>query len=134
MTMKLSDKELDLEPIEWDPPVTSIAAATARKPARAPDPARPGAAIDAASGTIPSPKAPVLNVRDRYIAARFSPLASCGADLENVERVIEGARLYFDELETDRALPLLGLAVEQCPDTDKLRHRRPPYALLPGRS
>lgn len=54
-------------------------------------------------------------IRDRYIATRFSGVASCSTDLESSERVIKSARLYFEEERNDAALELLELAIEECP-------------------
>jgi hypothetical protein len=71
-----------------------------------------------------------LSIRDQYIADRFPGLAQSGEDLEDVALVIEGARLYFDEGKTDRALELLDLAIEQCPFDEPLRLARLEIAFL----
>jgi len=60
-------------------------------------------------------------IRDRYIAARFPCTAQSSADLENAERMIKAARLFFEELQPDRAMELLSLAIEQCPEVESLR-------------
>lgn len=118
MTAKFSVKPKDLEPLEWDAPVMSIF----------PAPARQGVVSSDARGVFA--KLPPQSVRDRYIAARFPGVARCGADLEAVARVIEGARRYFDERKTDRALELLDLAIEQCPRDEPLRLARLEIAFL----
>jgi hypothetical protein len=101
----------DHEPLEWDAPLSALPPMAALRP-------------------VPSPIAPHPGVRDRYIAARFSGLAHCGADLEKVALVVEGARLYFDEHKTDRALELLDLAIKQCPLSEPLRLARLELAFL----
>jgi hypothetical protein len=73
---------------------------------------------------------PPPGIRDRYIAARFPGLARCGEDLEKVELVIEGARVYFDEGKTDLALEMLDLAIGQCPFSRPLRLARLGIAFL----
>jgi hypothetical protein len=110
----------ELEPLEWEAPVTSISRASAR-PASLPREAR---------GPSPALAAPPPSTRDRYVAARFPGLARCGADLEKVALVIEAARLYFDERKTDRALELLDLAIGQCPFDETLRLARLEIAFL----
>jgi hypothetical protein len=50
--------------------------------------------------------------------------------LEAVALIIGGARLYFDEGKSDRALELLDLAVEQCPFDEPLRLARLEIAFL----
>jgi len=60
-------------------------------------------------------------IRDRYIAARFPCTAQSSTDLENSERMIKAARLFFEEEQSDRAMELLSLAIEQCPTVESLR-------------
>jgi hypothetical protein len=52
-------------------------------------------------------------IRDRYISARFPGVARSAADLENPDRVVKSARLYFEDGQTDMALELLDVAIEQ---------------------
>ena len=52
-------------------------------------------------------------IRDRYIGARFPGVARAAADLENPERVVKAARLYFEDGQADTALELLDVAIEQ---------------------
>lgn len=52
-------------------------------------------------------------IRDRYIGARFPGVARAAADLENPERVVKTARLYFEDGQADTALELLDVAIEQ---------------------
>ncbi len=54
-------------------------------------------------------------LRDRYLAARFPGVARTVADLTETERVIQSARLYFEDRRLDRAIELLSLAIRQCP-------------------
>lgn len=82
----------------------------------------------ARSGDPAAPAPP--GIRDHYIADRFPGLAECGGDLEQVARVIEGARLYFEEHKSDRALELLDLAIQQCPSDEPLRLARLEIAFL----
>lgn len=72
----------------------------------------------------------VPGIRDLYIAARFPGVARAGLQLENVARVIEGARLLFEDREPARALELLDLAVEQSPNNEPLRLARLEIAFL----
>ena len=53
-------------------------------------------------------------LRDRYLAARFPGVARTVADLKATERVIQAARLYFEERKLDRAIDS-SLAIAQCP-------------------
>ena len=69
-------------------------------------------------------------IRDRYLAARFPGAARTAADLQQTERVIQSARLYFEERKLDRAIELLGLAIEQCPGEEALRLARLEIAFL----
>jgi hypothetical protein len=104
------------EPLQWDPPLERTVAT----------PANLRAASGLMSGTLEVPP----NVRDHYIADRFPGLMECGEDLQEVARVIGGARLYFDEGKTDRALELLDLAIEQSPFDEPLRLARLEIAFL----
>jgi hypothetical protein len=52
-------------------------------------------------------------IRDRYIGARFPGVARSAADLENPQRVVKAARLYFEDGQSDTALELLDVAIEQ---------------------
>ena len=60
-------------------------------------------------------------IRDRYIEARFPGVAKASADLEDAEKVIKAARLYFDEYKFNRALELLELAIMQSPGEELFR-------------
>ena len=55
----------------------------------------------------------LTRIRDRYISARFPGVARCAADLESSERMIKAARLYFEDGQSDTALELLDVAIEQ---------------------
>jgi hypothetical protein len=52
-------------------------------------------------------------IRDRYIGARFPGVARSAADLENPDRVVKAARLYFEDGQSESALELLDVAIEQ---------------------
>jgi hypothetical protein len=121
MASKFSEDPRD-EPFEWDAPVSSISPPSAGHALASRD------ARDAREAQRPA--VPPLGIRDHYIADRFPGLAHCGGDLEDVARIIAGARLYFDEGKTDRALELLDLAVEQCPCDEPLRLARLEIAFL----
>ena len=54
-------------------------------------------------------------IRDRYISARFPTVARSAADLDQGERMIKAARLYFEEDRAEAALELLELSIEQNP-------------------
>jgi hypothetical protein len=90
--------------LTWDRPVSS-------KPSSAPQAAR----------AISSDLILQRKLRDRYIAARFPCTAQSSADLENPDRMIKAARLFFEEQQPDRAMELLSLAIEQCPAVESLR-------------
>ncbi|MEO5691984.1 MAG: hypothetical protein ABIQ72_02570 [Usitatibacter sp.] len=60
-------------------------------------------------------------MRDRYIEARFPGVAASSADLEQTERMIKGARHYFEEEKYDNAHELLEMAIEQTPAEPALR-------------
>jgi hypothetical protein len=62
-----------------------------------------------------------LRIRDRYIGARFPGVARGGADLEHAERVIQAARLYFEDGQAHTALELLELAIAQAPREPAMR-------------
>jgi hypothetical protein len=115
MTSKFPQQARELEPLEWDVPAASGSATATRS----------GVALREVSTRATSP-----SIRDHYIAARFPALARCGADLENVGLVMAGARRYFDERKTDRALELLDLAIEQCPLDEPLQLARLGIAYL----
>lgn len=59
-------------------------------------------------------------IRDRYIAARFPALARGGAGLSEVAAVVKAARLHFEDQQPDLALELLGLAIEEAPESEAL--------------
>jgi hypothetical protein len=118
MTPRLSEKARQHEPFEWDAPVAVIF------------PSSTGHAVLRDVRPTPSSKVALASIRDRYIATRFPGLARCGEDLEDVGLVIGGARLYFDEGKTDRALELLDLAIEQCPFDEPCRLARLEVAFL----
>lgn len=69
-------------------------------------------------------------LRDRYIAIRFPGVAQSSADLQDAERVIKGARLYFEEQKFDRADELLDLAIGQAGSAKMLRLARLELAYL----
>ena len=52
-------------------------------------------------------------IRDRYIGARFPGVARSAADLEKPDRVVKSARLYFEDGQSETALELLDVAIEQ---------------------
>ena len=52
-------------------------------------------------------------IRDRYIGARFPGVARSSADLEKPDRVVKSARLYFEDGQSETALELLDIAIEQ---------------------
>ena len=108
------------ERFEWDAPVAGATLRTARDAGAVPP--------ELAAALSPAPSA--ANVRDQYIATRFPGLAQSGTDLEDAAAIIAGARLYFDEGKTDRALELLDLAIEQCPFDEPLRLARLEIAFL----
>ena len=89
-------RSVDLRPIEWNGDERA--------------PARP------VGDTIAEPNPGEANcrrIRDRYVAARFPGVAKCAADLEDADRVIKAARLYFGDGAVDTALELLDLAIAQ---------------------
>jgi hypothetical protein len=122
MTAKNPESQNHAEPFEWDDPLESIS------------PSSEGHALASrtARDARGKPGASVLppGVRDHYIADRFPGLAQNGGDLEEIARIIAGARLYFEERKTDRALELLDLAIEQCPFDEPLRLARLEIAFL----
>jgi hypothetical protein len=120
MTSTFSDRAADQKPFEWDPPVASGSASLVGH----------ALLLSEAQGASPDPKGLAPTVRDHYIADRFPGLAQCGGDLQEVALIIGGARLYFDEGKTDRALELLDLAIEQCPFDEPLRLARLEIAFL----
>lgn len=77
---------------------------------------------EAASARDPSNYDPVRRrIRDRYISVRFAGVARGSGDLENPARVMKAARLAFDEGETETALELLALAIDQNAGEPQLR-------------
>jgi hypothetical protein len=107
------------EPPAWDEPVAWVSLSPENQAMVSGD-------RDAAGHARPAPP----GIRDQYIADRFPGVARCGADLENVALVVAGARLYFDEGKTDRALELLDLAVQQRPFDEPFRLARLEIAYL----
>ena len=74
----------------------------------------PAVIEDAAAEEIPMVgDARCRRIRDRYIGARFPGVARSAADLENPDRVVKSARLYFEDGQADMALELLDVAIEQ---------------------
>jgi hypothetical protein len=69
-------------------------------------------------------------LRGRYLAARFPGVAKTSADLMQSDRMIEAARLYFEERKLDRAIELLDLAIGQCPADESLALARLELAFL----
>lgn len=70
-------------------------------------------------------KSPTLDgrrrrLRDRYVAARFPGMARAAADLTRVDETIKAARLLFEEEESDLAVELLGIAIEEAPGEEAL--------------
>jgi hypothetical protein len=109
MNARTADTANELPAFEWDAPLPVV---------RSTLPA-PGA-----------PAAPAPGVLDRYVAARFPALARRAADLADAGRVVEGARLYFEERKTDRALELLSLAIALSPGHEGLKLARLEIAYL----
>jgi len=104
---------------EWEDPIVAIAPnATQSSPLAAPRP--PDQMRDAQRARI----------RDRYLAARFPGVARSVGELRQPERVIDAARLYFEERKLDRAIELLGLAIDQCPGEESLALARLEIAFL----
>ena len=93
---------VDLAPIEWE---GDAGVSDASSPA-----------IDATTTLDQDPRgadARNRRIRDRYIGARFPGVARGVSDLENSERVVKSARLYFEDAQLDSALELLDMAIEQ---------------------
>ncbi len=109
------------EGFEWDAPLESNTPSSTGH-ALASQNARD--ARDSATAKAPP------GIRDDYIADRFPGLAQSGGDLEKTTLVIAGARLYFEERKTDRALELLDLAIQQSPFDEPLRLARLEIAYL----
>jgi hypothetical protein len=65
-----------------------------------------------------------MQVRDRYIAARFPRIVSSSADLADAKHVVRIARLLFDEERHDDALELLQLAIGQSAAPQRLHLAR----------
>jgi hypothetical protein len=101
--------------IEWDAVTPGSRAGATAKPAGSNAPA---ATTD--PGTFRSD--PLRRkLRDRYIQARFPGVVASGADLEDGGRIITAVRHYFEERQFDRADELLGIAIEQSPESKPLR-------------
>lgn len=75
--------------------------------------APPAPATPIAEDIPATPDARCRRIRDRYIGARFPGVARSAADLEQPERVVKAARLYFEDGQSDTALELLDVAIEQ---------------------
>jgi hypothetical protein len=102
------------------PPAASAAAPPRRPAPRAP--ALEALAWDGASeGPSPRPSSVQARIRDRYIAARFPGAMRNASDLASPLRVIDVARLYFEEGESDCAHDLLEMAIEVSPRHAPLR-------------
>jgi hypothetical protein len=69
-------------------------------------------------------------IRGRYLAARFPGVTRSAADLLETKRIIQAARLYFEERKSDRAIELLDLAIAQCPADESLPLARLEIAFL----
>lgn len=69
----------------------------------------------------PQPSAGQVRIRDRYIAARFPGAMRNANDLASPLKVIDVARLYFEEGESDCAHELLEMAIEVSPHHTPLR-------------
>jgi hypothetical protein len=122
MSAKDGGKPQGIPSVDWDPPLES-GVASSEAHALASQRARE-------SRGQPGPSVMAPGIRDHYIADRFPGLARCGGDLEEVAQIIAGARLYFEERKTDRALELLDLAIEQSPFDEPLRLARLEIAFL----
>jgi hypothetical protein len=94
---------VELAIIEWD--------GDAHVAPPAPAPATPTAA--AADDHPATHDARCRRIRDRYIGARFPGVARSAADLENPGRVVKAARLFFEDGQSETALELLDVAIEQ---------------------
>lgn len=115
------------------PPAPNASRPPHRPPAAsaAPQPWRPAARMagrealdwdnvgDAASP--PGPSAGQVRIRDRYIAARFPGAMRNAGDLASPLKVIDVARHYFEEGESDCAHELLEMAIEVSPRHTPLR-------------
>lgn len=75
-------------------------------------PARDGAGV---ASSPPRSFAAQARIRDRYIAARFPGAMRNAKDLASPLKVIEAARLYFEEGASDCAHELLEMAIEVSP-------------------
>jgi hypothetical protein len=99
---------VELSIIEWDG--DSDAIPVAHEPA---DPVVEGS-LDFTAEDMPLiGDARSRRIRDRYIGARFPGVARSAADLENPDRVVKSARLYFEDGQAETALELLDVAIEQ---------------------
>jgi hypothetical protein len=71
------------------------------------------------TAALPVGEAIENRIRDRYAAVRFPGVFS--GTREKPDRVIEAARLYFEEDKFDRAQELLALAIARSPREPRLR-------------
>lgn len=95
---------------EWDEPLVDMARGS-----------EPAAAGHGATQPVDVfGEAQRAKLRDRYLAARFPGVARTVADLMETDRVIQSARLYFEDRKLDRAIELLSLAIRQCPGEQAL--------------
>jgi hypothetical protein len=104
---------------EWEDPIVAIAAS-----------GRESGALAILAPPDQLRAAQRARIRDRYLAARFPGVARSVADLRQPERVIEAARLYFEERKLDRAIELLGLAIDECPGEESIALARLEIAFL----
>jgi hypothetical protein len=96
---------VELSIIEWDGDAGACAAL---------EPPAPVADEPASEETHPAGyDARSRRIRDRYIGARFPGVARSCADLEKPDRVVKSARLYFEDGQSETALELLDVAIEQ---------------------
>ncbi|HYC35263.1 MAG TPA: hypothetical protein VEC19_02490 [Usitatibacter sp.] len=93
----------DLDLLEWDGPEATTSGAAI---------ALPGA---------PRLTREESRIRDRYVELRFAGIFHSAADLEDVPRVIEAARVYFEEDQPNTAHELLDIALELAPGSKALR-------------
>lgn len=97
---------VELSIIEWD---GDAGASVALEPSPATGSDEAAAAEDNPAGY----DARSRRIRDRYIGARFPGVARSSADLEKPDRVVKSARLYFEDGQSETALELLDVAIEQ---------------------
>jgi len=103
----------DLEALQWSsPPAPGFAPA---KPKAGVERIRPHEEVPGAfAGSDLEEK-----IRSRYIGLRFPGISRAG--LSDSERVIQAARLFFEEEQPDKALELLDLAIEERSTEEGLR-------------